>query len=272
MLHRRELARIEERFSPVFFMDYFIVILVAFGASMLTFFSGFGLGTMLTPVFLFFFPPEIAVATTAVVHFLNNLFKLVLVGKHAVKNVIIKFGLPAIIGAFAGAALLGWLSDFDQTISLLSFETSALNLILGLLIFIFAIIELAPTLEKAQLPESWMFGGGVLSGFFGGLSGHQGALRSAFLVRFGLKKEQFIASGIVIACLVDTIRIGTYAFTFEVSHFSNNIPYIISATLAAFVGATIGKRLLQKVTITILQKFVGILMFIIAVLLILGII
>lgn len=253
-------------------MEYLAIVIVAFGASMLTFFSGFGLGTMLTPVFLFFFPPEIAVAITAIVHFLNNLFKLLLVGKHAVKNVIISFGLPAIIGALAGATILGWLSQFDQTINLFSFQSSALNMVLGALIFVFALIELLPTLKSKELPSKMMFAGGVLSGFFGGLSGHQGALRSAFLIRFGLKKEQFIASGIVIACLVDTIRISTYAFTFQFSHFSENIPYIVSATLAAFAGAMIGKQLLKKVTIDLLQKFVGGLMLIIAVLLFLGII
>lgn len=253
-------------------MDYLAIIIVAFGASMLTFFSGFGLGTMLTPVFLFFFPPEIAVAITAIVHFLNNLFKLLLVGKHAVKNVIVSFGFPAIIGAFAGAAILGWLSQFDQTISLFTFQTSALNMVLGALIFVFALIELLPAMEKKEFPSKMMFAGGVLSGFFGGLSGHQGALRSAFLVRFGLKKEQFIASGIVIACLVDTIRISTYAFTFQFNHFTENISYILVATLAAFAGAMIGKQLLQKVTIDLLQKFVGGLMLIISVLLFLGII
>jgi uncharacterized membrane protein YfcA len=253
-------------------MDYIAIIIVAFGASMLTFFSGFGLGTMLTPVFLFFFPPEIAVAITAIVHFLNNLFKLLLVGKHAVKNVIISFGLPAIIGAFAGAAILGWLSQFNQEINLFSFQTTALNLVLGALIFVFALFELMPAMEKKELPSKMMFAGGVMSGFFGGLSGHQGALRSAFLVRFGLKKEQFIASGIVIACLVDTIRISTYAFTFQLSHISENITYILVATLAAFAGAIIGKQLLKKVTIDLLQKFVGGLMLIIAVLLFLGII
>ena len=57
-------------------MEYAIVIFVAFGASMLTFFSGFGLGSMLTPAFILFFPPEIAVAATAIVHFLNNLLSL----------------------------------------------------------------------------------------------------------------------------------------------------------------------------------------------------
>ncbi|OFZ11088.1 MAG: hypothetical protein A2Z20_04150 [Bdellovibrionales bacterium RBG_16_40_8] len=62
-------------------MDFVVIALVAFAASLLTFFSGFGLGTILLPVFAIWFPIDVSVALTAVVHFLNNIFKLMLVGK-----------------------------------------------------------------------------------------------------------------------------------------------------------------------------------------------
>ena len=42
-------------------------------ASGLTFFSGFGLGTLLLPAFAPFFPVDRAIALTAAVHFLNGL-------------------------------------------------------------------------------------------------------------------------------------------------------------------------------------------------------
>ncbi len=51
-----------------------IICIVAFLTSILTFFSGFGLGTILMPVFALFFPVEVAIALTSVVHFSNNLF------------------------------------------------------------------------------------------------------------------------------------------------------------------------------------------------------
>lgn len=56
-------------------LEILLIAVVAAGASLLTFFSGFGLGTMLLPVFLLFFPVDLAIAMTAVVHFLNNIFK-----------------------------------------------------------------------------------------------------------------------------------------------------------------------------------------------------
>lgn len=48
-----------------------------------------------------------------------------------------------------------------------------------------------------MFPPHWLPLGGLLSGFFGGLSGNQGALRSAFLLKAGLSKEAFIATGTV---------------------------------------------------------------------------
>ena len=60
-------------------MELAVISLVAFLTAILTFFSGFGLGTILMPVFAIFFPVDIAIALTGVVHFSNNLFKLSLI-------------------------------------------------------------------------------------------------------------------------------------------------------------------------------------------------
>ena len=62
-------------------MYILVISLVTFFAALLTFFSGFGLGTILTPVMLLFFPPEIAISLTGIVHFSNNIFKLSIIGK-----------------------------------------------------------------------------------------------------------------------------------------------------------------------------------------------
>ena len=64
-------------------MDIIIISLTALLTSLMTFFTGFGLGTILTPVFAIFFPIDIAIALTGIVHLLNNIFKLGLVGKES---------------------------------------------------------------------------------------------------------------------------------------------------------------------------------------------
>ena len=64
-------------------MHYLIICTAAFLVSGLTLFSGFGLGTLLLPVMALFFPIDAAIALTAIVHCLNNLFKFALLGRHA---------------------------------------------------------------------------------------------------------------------------------------------------------------------------------------------
>jgi uncharacterized membrane protein YfcA len=87
-------------------MSYIVICIVALVVSGLTLFSGFGLGTLLMPAFALFFPVEIAVGATAVVHLANNIFKAVLVGRKADFGIVLKFALPAAAAAVLGALLL----------------------------------------------------------------------------------------------------------------------------------------------------------------------
>lgn len=241
-----------------------LICLTAFLASVLTFFSGFGLGTLLAPVLMFFFPVEVAIALTGIVHFFNNVFKLMLTCKHANKDVVLRFGIPAVIAAFMGALLLLQFSDmpaiFEYRMLDKNFYIYPIKLIIAILLLFFAIVDLIPyfgtlTFSKEKLPI-----GGILSGFFGGLTGAQGALRSAFLIRAGLSKEAFIGTTVVVSTLVDITRLGVYASGFGQHLQSDNIPLLTFATLSAIVGAYIGNKLLKKVTIKFIQKLVAILL------------
>jgi uncharacterized membrane protein YfcA len=199
-------------------MEIIILCVAALITSLLTFFSGFGLGTILTPVFAIFFPIELAIALTGVVHFMNNLFKLLLVGRHANKQVVIRFGVPAFIAALVGAFLLVQISELQPilsyTIGAKQFHITPIKLTIAILLIFFSLLEVVPYLKKIEFGKDHLVLGGVLSGFFGGLSGNQGALRSAFLIKSGLTKEAFIATGIVIACLIDFSRLGVYSTSF----------------------------------------------------------
>ena len=256
--------------------EYLIICLFALFASGLTFFSGFGLGTILLPVFALFFPVDISIALVAIVHFLNNLFKLSLIGRKADKKVILKFGIPAILTAFAGAYLLTLLSEteaiFSYSLAGRSFEITPLKLIIAFLLFVFALFDIVPKLMKLNFDSKYLPLGGALSGFFGGLSGHQGALRTAFLIRAGLSKEVFIGTGIVISVLIDISRLTVYAA--DILEISSEIDYnlLIAATLSAFAGAVIGNRILKKITIETLHLAVGIMLLLFSALLALGVV
>jgi len=257
-------------------MEIIILCLAAFLTAVLTFFSGFGLGTILTPVFAIFFPVDIAIALTGVVHFSNNLFKITLVGKNTDKAVLLRFGIPAILASFAGAWLLLKLTVlptlFEYELFDRNFEVTPIKLSIAVLLIVFSILEISPSFQKLQFGRDKLVLGGILSGFFGGLSGIQGAIRSAFLIKSGLSKEAFIATGVVIASLVDFTRLSVYASRFTSVNLHENSTLLISATLAAIAGAYSGKKLLKKVTLRSIQLVVAVMLIFISIALGLGII
>lgn len=256
-------------------MEYALVAIVALLGSGLTFFSGFGLGTLLMPVFALFFPIDIAIALTAIVHLLNNLFKLTLIGKQANVKTALRFGLPAILFAFFGAYVLGKLTGLEPLIKYQIadkiYEVTVVKICIATLLILFSFFDLFPKLKRIEIDTRFLPLGGALSGFFGGLSGHQGALRTAFLIRARLNKEAFIATGVVIACCIDVSRISMYAK--DVLQLSDQLNYkmLILATIMAFVGAYFGNKFLQKITINTIQVTVGILLIVFSLLLGFGI-
>jgi len=249
---------------------YIAVALAALIAAGLTLYSGFGLGTLLLPVFALFFPAEMAVVATAMVHGANNVFKVSLLGRHADREVVLKFGLPAIAAAVLGALALGWFAQSDSSLVIevneeAFSEITPVKLMIGLLMIGFALFELMPRFRDLEFDRRYLPLGGLLSGFFGGLSGHQGALRSAFLAKAGLTTERFVASNAAIGFLVDLTRISVYVALFtaaggHVSEFSG-WPLVITGAVSAFCGVLLGKRYLHKVKMTSIQTLVGVLLF-----------
>ncbi len=249
-------------------MEYLVISAAALFASLLTLFSGFGLGTLLLPVFALFFPLNVSVAMTAIVHLLNNLFKLALFGRYADRATVMRFGIPAVLAAMAGAWTLLWLSGLSPLTSYHIFErdfhVTPVKLIIALLMLLFAVIELVPAFDKLSFEKKYLPFGGLMSGFFGGLSGHQGALRSAFLIRCGLTKESFIATGVMVACLVDVTRISVYTAHFSLSGIGDNFLLLLTATASAFLGVFAGTRLVKKVTMRTIQIIVSFMLAVIA--------
>ncbi|MCL5997108.1 MAG: sulfite exporter TauE/SafE family protein [Chloroflexi bacterium] len=248
-------------------MEYLVVCLVAVTVSALTLFSGFGLGTVLMPAFALFFPVPIAVAATAVVHLANNIFKVVLVGQKADWGVVARFAIPGAIAAVLGAMLLNLFANIPPlsvyTIGGQEHQVTAVKLVIGLVIIGFAFFELLPGLSRLSFERKYLPMGGALSGFFGGLSGNQGALRSAFLIKTGLGKEAFVGTGTVSAVIVDLARLLVYGFTFYTAPFAvigEVWGLVLAATLAAFLGAFIGTRLVKKVTLRAIQITVGVML------------
>jgi uncharacterized membrane protein YfcA len=238
-----------------------VVSLTAFLTAILTFFSGFGLGTILLPVMLLFFPPEISVALTGAVHFLNNIFKLGLTYKNIDRDTALKFGIPAIMAAFAGANVLFYIPAENHIFTYTAYGrelfVTPLKLTLAVLLFLFALADLLPYFKKLTFEKDKLILGGVLSGFFGGLSGHQGALRSAFLIKAGLSKEAFVATGVAVSSCIDFTRLGVYFSNFRSDLTEGQLILVAAGSLSAFAGAFLGNKLLKKITLQSLQYLVA---------------
>ena len=250
-------------------MEIFVIATSAFLAAALTILSGFGLGTLLMPVVALFFPVEAAVSITALVHLTNNLFKLALVGRQADLGVVLRFGLPAMLASFAGAKTLGLLVQLAPLIeyALLGhvMVVTPVKLTVGALLLGFVMMELmAPKSGRIHFGPRLLPLGGVVSGFFGGLSGNQGAFRSMFLLKTGLTKEPFIATGVVLAVFVDLARLPVYGLTWVHSEHSVSPGLVAATCLSAFAGSYLGARLLRNITLQHLRLLVGVLVMLIA--------
>lgn len=170
--------------------------------------------------------------------------------------------------------MLLWLSRLQPLLTYqflgLQLRIMPVKLVVACLMVLFALVELLPRLAQISVAKQYLPLGGLLSGFFGGLSGHQGALRSVFLLKAGLSKETFIATGVVISLLVDLPRIAVYSANLPLLKASGILPLLAAAVLAAFAGAFLGNRLLQKVTLRGIQILVALMLLGISVGLVLG--
>ena len=260
--------------------EHLIVAVVALVAGALTLFSGFGLGTLLMPAMALFYDLETAIAATAVVHLVNNVLKLMLVGKWAAWRVVVIFGAPAAVCAFLGARALHALGSFGELHRYELFGREAVitpeKLVIALLIACFALLEGKPG-KGLSASMKWLPVGGALSGFFGGISGHQGALRTVFLRRAGLGKKELVGTFAACAVLVDASRLVGYGVSFFGDTFATlrdegRLGPVYVAMAGAFVGSYVGSKLVKKVTLEMVQGVITVMLFVTALLLASGVI
>jgi uncharacterized membrane protein YfcA len=260
-------------------MKYLLICTTALLASAIALLSGFGLGTVLMPVFAIFFPLPLAISATAVVHLASNTFKLFLVGKWASKRAVIRFGIPAALASAFGAYLLSLFSHFSPLVTYQlfghPFHMTLLGLIVGSIVILSAFLELVPfTFSSSSKTQIF---GGFLSGFFGGLTGNQGPFRSAFLLKSGLTKEQFVGTGVVVSIMVDIARLLIYGWAIYWKGLAGALTkemefILLAATLAAFAGSYLGAKILPIFTFKALQIFVALLLFVLGFAILVGLV
>lgn len=210
------------------------------------------------PVMAVFFDVKVAIFLAAIVHFFNNVSRLALYRSEINWTIIRRFGAVSIIGAFVGSYAQIFL------------DSAWLKVGVGLFLTVYAILALIPNTVKVELPSSVDFIGGFLSGLIGGLIGNQGAIRSLYLLKYGLEKKELIVSSALIAVIIDSTRIPIYAYT-NFTYLVDNILLLTLIVLSAILGTVIGSRILPKVSYELFKKIILIAVLVVGVLMVLGI-
>ena len=104
---------------------------------------------------------------------------------------------------------------------------------------------------------AWL--GGALSGFFGGLVGNQGGIRTAAMLGFDVDKRQFVATTTAVALLIDVARVPVY-LALETSQLARMWPTIVLATIGVIAGTLFGEQLLARVPESRFRAVVGVLL------------
>lgn len=225
-------------------IDNSFVFLAAFLAAVFALLSGFGLGTILTPVFILFYDVRVAIFLVALIHLLNNFLKLALFRKHIDLEILKRFGILALVGSFLGAMGQAYIG------------TLWLKKLVSLVLIGLGAKEWIPEKYHFRFPKSIDPIGGFLSGLVGGLVGNQGAIRSAFLLNYPISKETYIATGVVIACVIDLVRIPVYWISYGhvLAEAWQPLTLLI---IVSFSGTIVGANLLGRFSIAHFRKFVS---------------
>ena len=231
-----------------------LLIVVAVAAGAVAAVSGFGIGSLLTPLLMLSMPAAHAVAAVALPHFVATAVRLFRLRSDVHWPTFRQFGIASAAGGLAGAALQARLAS------------PVLSVILGLLLIMAGTAELVQ--KRVPLPRTafWRLTGGVLSGLFGGLVGNQGGIRAAALLGFNLSAKQLVATATASAILVDAARVPIYLLTAG-AVIAANQGTIGIATAGVVAGTLVGVPLLSRVPAGAYGRMLGGLLVLLGVLL-----
>lgn len=210
------------------------VLVIAFLAGGTAAITGFGIGSLLTPLLAVQLGAQLAVAAVAVPHAAGTALRCARLRRAVDKSVLWRFGIPSAAGGLAGALWQGELSNLT------------LIRVLGGLLVLAGASGLANTTVQLRLRGPWAVLGGALSGLFGGLVGNQGGIRTAALLGIALPPERFVATATASALIVDAVRLPVYLYSSgqELLQYAWLVALAIVGVLA---GTLYGERILRRI-------------------------
>jgi uncharacterized membrane protein YfcA len=208
---------------------------------------GFGIGSVLTPLFAVRVGTQLAVAAVSIPHLCATALRFWRLRAHVDRRVLVSFGITSAVGGLVGALLHSYATN------------RSLAIVFGALLIFVAVSELSGFARRMRFggPVAWVAGG--ISGLFGGLVGNQGGIRSAALLGFDVDKDAFVATATAIGLVVDGARMPVY-FATELAAITRIWPIVLIATAGTLAGTMLGVRTLRRIPEAVFRHIVAILL------------
>jgi uncharacterized membrane protein YfcA len=206
--------------------------------------TGFGIGSILTPLLALRVGTKLAVAAIAIPHFMATALRFWTLRRQIDKRVLLSFGMMSALGGLVGALLHNQLRG------------SILTAVFGCLLVFAGFMGSAGFSEKLRFGKfsAWVAGG--LSGIFGGLVGNQGGIRAAAMLSFELSREGFVATSTAIGIIVDVARLPVYLVS-EWRDLEGVASLIAVAAIGVMMGTVFGTRLLRRIPEKFFRRLVS---------------
>ena len=200
---------------------------------------------------------KLAVAAVSIPHAIGTSIRFWRFRREINWKVVRSFGFTSAAGGLTGALLNTWATS------------RALEIVFGCLLVLAGASQVTGYAKRWRLRGTLAWLGGALSGFFGGLVGNQGGIRTAAMLGFEVDKRQFVATTTAVALMIDLARVPVYLVT-DTAALARLWPTMAIATIGVVIGTIFGERLLARVPEQRFRMVVGILLLLLGVSFLIG--
>ena len=211
-----------------------LVVLVSFLAGMTASVAGFGIGSLLIPLVGVRTGTKIAIALVSLPHFLGTSVRFWLLKAKVNRKILIRFGLLSAVGGLVGALLHTF------------FVSDVLRIVFSVMLIVAGTVGVLEISERLRFGKLAAAAAGLASGFFGGLVGEQGGIRSVALLNFDVEKEAFIATATATGLIVDAVRMPAYFLT-QPSQINEFLFLIALTSIPVVLGTLAGNVVLKRI-------------------------
>ena len=219
--------------------------------------AGFGIGSLLTPAIAASRGTKLAVAAVSLPHIIGTAIRFWRFRREIDWPIVRSFGFTSALGGLTGALLNTWATS------------RPLELVFGSLLVLAGVSQVSGYAKRWRLRGSLAWIGGALSGFFGGLVGNQGGIRTAAMLGFEVDKRRFVATTTAVALMIDLARVPVYLMV-ETAELIRMWPVLVIAALGVVIGTLFGERLLARVPEQQFRVVVGVLLLLLGVSFLMG--